>query len=80
MVLNMIYEYATNNVRNNAVRAIHQLVEAVSQVDPARALERFFPFCSEKIYTELENGASSIRTTASDSPRVLSDATLHWSK
>lgn len=77
MVLNMVYDYASTNVRTNAVRAIHQLVECVANADPVKTLAKFFPFCVANIQTELENGASSLRTTSASRP-LPSDATLHW--
>ncbi|KDR84809.1 hypothetical protein GALMADRAFT_217878 [Galerina marginata CBS 339.88] len=77
LVLNMVFDYASTNVRTNAVRAIHQLVECVANADPVKTLAKFFPFCSRNIRTELENGASSLRTTSSSTP-LPSDATLHW--
>jgi hypothetical protein len=80
MVLNMIFDYASNNVRSNAVRAIHQLVECVANANPEKTLAKFFYFCERNIRTELENGASSLRTTTSSSAPLPSDATLHWSK
>ena len=78
LVLNMVFDYASTNVRTNAVRAIHQLVECVANADPVKTLAKFLPFCSKNIRTELENGASSLRTTSSSTP-IPSDATLHWS-
>lgn len=78
LVLNMVYDYASTNVRANAVRAIHQLVECVANADPVKTLAKFFPFCEANIKIELENGASSVRTTSSSTP-LPSDATLHWS-
>lgn len=80
MVLNMIFDYASNNVRSNAVRAIHQLVECVANANPEKTLAKFFYFCQKNIMTELENGASSLRTTTTSSAPLPSDATLHWSK
>jgi hypothetical protein len=80
MVLNMIFDYASNNVRSNAVRAIHQLVECVANANPEKTLAKFFYFCEKNIRTELENGASSLRTTTTSSAPLPSDATLHWSK
>ncbi|KAF5337122.1 hypothetical protein D9611_003196 [Ephemerocybe angulata] len=77
LVLKMVYDYASNNVRSNAVRAIHQLVECVANADPAKTLAKFLPFCETNIQIELENGASSTRTTSSSTP-LPSDATLHW--
>jgi proteasome activator subunit 4 len=75
----MVYDYASNNVRANAVRAIHQLVECVANANPAKTLKKFFTFCEQNIRLELENGASSLRTTSGSTP-LPSDATLHWSE
>ncbi|KDQ54765.1 hypothetical protein JAAARDRAFT_71570 [Jaapia argillacea MUCL 33604] len=77
LVLNLVYEYATTNVRSNAVRAIHQLVECVANANPEKTLAKFMPFCLANIRIELENGASSLRTTSTSTP-LPSDATLHW--
>ncbi|KAI0724287.1 hypothetical protein C8T65DRAFT_714470 [Cerioporus squamosus] len=78
MVLGLVFDYATQNVRSNAVRAIHQLVECVANANPAKTLDRFLPFCDRSIRTELEHGASSLRITSSGSTPLPSDATLHW--
>ena len=80
MVLKMIFDFASNNVRPNAVRAIHQLVECVANASPAKTLDRFLPFCDRSIRTELEHGASSLRITSGGSTPLPSDATLHWSE
>jgi len=80
MVLKMIFDYASTNVRSNAVRAIHQLVECVANANPEKTLAKFFYFCEKNIRTELENGASSLRTTTTSSISLPSDATLHWSE
>ena len=79
LVLNMIFDYASNNVRPNAVRAVHQLVECVANAHPAKTLAKFVPFCIRNIDVELENGASSTRTTSTFSTPLPSDATFHWS-
>ncbi|KZT06355.1 uncharacterized protein LAESUDRAFT_653878 [Laetiporus sulphureus 93-53] len=78
MVLNMVFDYASENVRSNAVRAIHQLVECIANADPAKTLAKFVPFCDRNIRIELEHGASSLRTTSPSSTPLPSDATLHW--
>lgn len=78
LVLNMIFDYASNNVRPNAVRAVHQLVECVANAHPAKTLAKFVPFCIKNIEVELENGASSTRTTSTFSTPLPSDATFHW--
>ncbi|KAG5652289.1 hypothetical protein H0H81_005549 [Sphagnurus paluster] len=69
LVLNMIFDYASTNVRPNAVRAIHQLVECVANADPVKTLAKFFHFCARNIRVELDNGASSLRTTSVDISR-----------
>jgi proteasome activator subunit 4 len=58
-----IFDYASNNVRANAVRAIHQLVECVANANPVKTLAKFFTFCETNIRTELDNGfdAAAIR-------------------
>lgn len=77
MVLNMVFNYASTNVHTNAVRAIHQLVECVANANPTKTMAKFFSFCEANIKVELENGASSLRTTSASCP-LPSDATLHW--
>ncbi|KAF9036519.1 hypothetical protein BDZ89DRAFT_1100671 [Hymenopellis radicata] len=77
LVLNMIFEYVSTNVRPNAVRAIHRLVEFIANAYPRKTLAKFFPFCARNIRTEWENGASSLRTASASTP-IPSDATLHW--
>jgi len=79
LVLNMIFDYASNNVRPNAVRAVHQLVECVANAHPAKTLAKFVPFCIHNIEVELDNGASSTPTTSTFSTPLPSDATFHWS-
>ncbi|KAF8213398.1 hypothetical protein K438DRAFT_1902498 [Mycena galopus ATCC 62051] len=77
LVLNMVYDYTSTNVRSNAVRGVHLLIEALANANPAKCLAKFFPLCERNIRIELENGASSLRTTSVSSP-LPSDATLHW--
>ncbi|KAF7339921.1 Membrane protein [Mycena venus] len=77
LVLNMVYDYASTNVRSNAVRGVHLLIEALANANPVKCLAKFFPLCERNIRVELENGASSLRTTSVSSP-LPSDATLHW--
>lgn len=80
LVLNLIYDYASTTVRSNCVHAVHRLVECVANANPSKALEKFMPFCLKSIKIELQNGASSIRTTSTNSAPLPSDATFHWSK
>ncbi|EIN13624.1 hypothetical protein PUNSTDRAFT_94808 [Punctularia strigosozonata HHB-11173 SS5] len=77
LVLNIVFDFASNNVRSNAVRAIHQLVECVANANPEKTLAKFFPFAEQNIIIELEHGASSLRTTVDSTP-LPSDTTLHW--
>jgi proteasome activator subunit 4 len=77
LVLNMVYDFASKNARSNAVRAVHQLVQAVTNANAPKALKRFIPLCIGNIRHELENGASSVRTTSTSRP-LSSDATFHW--
>nr|GAT49743.1 membrane protein [Mycena chlorophos] len=77
LVLNMVYDYVSTNVRANAVRGIHLLIEALANANPSKCMDKFFPLCESHIKIELENGASSLRTTAASTP-LPSDATLHW--
>ncbi|KAG0692908.1 hypothetical protein DFH29DRAFT_816970 [Suillus ampliporus] len=75
LVLNMTFNYASTNVRSNAVHAIHQLVECIANAHPAKTLVKFLPFCAVNIHTEIKHGASSVRMTSS-SLLLPSDATL----
>lgn len=79
LALNLVYDYASTTVRPNCVHAVHQLVECISSANPAKALEKFLPFCINTIQVELHNGASSVRTTSMTSAPLPSDATFHWS-
>jgi hypothetical protein len=38
--ITQIFDYATNNVRANATRAIHQLVECVANANPYKTLAK----------------------------------------
>ena len=80
LVLDMVFDFSSTNVRPNAVRAVHQLVECVANAHPAKTLKKFFPFCVRNIYIELESGASSVRTTSSQATPMPADATFHWSE
>ncbi|KAJ7169566.1 hypothetical protein C8R46DRAFT_1162360 [Mycena filopes] len=71
LVLNMVYDYASTNVRSNAVRGIHLLIEALANASPKKCLAKFFPLCERNIRID------SLRTTSVSSP-IPSDATLHW--
>jgi proteasome activator subunit 4 len=78
LVLNLLFNYASTNVRPNATRGIHQLVGSMAEAAPVKTMAKLFHFCIGSIRTELDHGASSLRTISSNSP-LPSDATLHWS-
>lgn len=81
LVLKLVYEYATTNAKSNSVRVFGtHLVSALARANPEKVLARFLPFCSRQIEEELKHGASSLRTTSSNSSAVASDTTLHWSE
>ncbi|KZP00936.1 ARM repeat-containing protein [Calocera viscosa TUFC12733] len=77
LVLDMIYSYASTTVRSNGVRAVGNLVLSLAKANPGKTLKRFWPFCRDRIREELENGASSIRSTSSGTG-VPGDTALHW--
>lgn len=79
LVLTLVYDYATTNVRSNAARFMHALVQCVAAANPAKTLAKFIPYCVGCIPYELAHGASSIRTTSVTMP-LPSDAALHWSE
>lgn len=78
LVLKLVFGYATTNTRSNAVRAIGQLVACLARAKPQLTIDKFLPYCLQRIKEELKYGASSIRTTSSHAA-VPSDTTLHWS-
>ncbi|KAL7421289.1 Proteasome activator BLM10 [Cryptotrichosporon argae] len=75
--VDQIAEYAMTTTRANAVEAVGELVRNLATVNAAKTFARFFPLCKQRITSELQAGASSIRTTTTSIPRQ-SDATLHW--
>lgn len=79
LVLNLVYEYATTNVKSNAVRAFGQLVACLARVRPEKTIAKFLPYCMTQVEDELKHGASSVRTTSTHAA-VPSDTTLHWSQ
>lgn len=78
LALNLVYDYASTTVRSNCVHAVHQLVECFSAANPTKTLEKFLPYCLATIRTELNNGASSVRSTSMSSAPLPADATFHW--
>lgn len=77
LVLNVTFEYASTTVRANAVRAFGNVVSSLSKANSKKVINKFLPYCAEQIQSELEHGASSIRTTAVGGAEP-SDTLLHW--
>ncbi|KAF8328806.1 uncharacterized protein EI90DRAFT_3063646 [Cantharellus anzutake] len=77
LVLGIVYDYAITNARANSVRAFSNLVASLGKANPKKTLDKFWKHCTEQIKIELENGASSLRTTSTSLP-IASDTTLHW--
>ena len=77
LVLGIVYDYAITNARANSVRAFGNLVSSLAKANPRKTLDKFWKHCAQQIRIELENGASSLRTTSSSLP-IASDTTLHW--
>jgi proteasome activator subunit 4 len=78
-VLQLVYDYATTNVRSNSVRVIGHLVGPLARAKPEKVIQKFLPHCVSKIQEELDHGASSVRTTGTHA-MIPSDATLLWSE
>ncbi|EJU01100.1 hypothetical protein DACRYDRAFT_22883 [Dacryopinax primogenitus] len=76
-VLNLVFDYVTQNVRPNAAGSINSLIACVANGNPPKSMAQFLPHCERVIRSELENGASSIRSTQWGQQRS-SDATFHW--
>ncbi|KZT61305.1 hypothetical protein CALCODRAFT_514830 [Calocera cornea HHB12733] len=76
-VLHLVFDYVTQNVRPNAAGSINSLIACVANGNPPKTMELFMPHCERVIRNELENGASSIRSTQWGNLRS-SDATFHW--
>jgi proteasome activator subunit 4 len=78
LVLKVVFEYATNNAKANAVRAFGQLVACLARVHPTKTIDKFLPYCVSQINDELRHGASNVRATSTN-VAMPSDTTLHWS-
>ena len=79
LVLKLVHDYVTTNAKSNAVRVIGQLIACLARAKPQKTLDKFLPFCVDRIKDELRHGASSVRTTSTHAA-VPSDTTLHWSE
>ena len=77
MALDILFNYVTSSIRSNSVRVISQLTSCFSRANSAKTLAKFLRPCSINIRAEIESGASSTRTTSTQTP-IESDTTLHW--
>ena len=77
IALQIFCKHVIGSPRNNSARAIGHLAACFGRADPAKAIAAFLPVCIASIKTELENGASSTRTTSTSTP-IESDNAFHW--
>lgn len=77
LTFKIVADFCASTVSSNSVRVIGSLVSCFARADSAKVLNKLLPICAANIRTELEHGASSIRTTSTSTP-LQSDSTLHW--
>ncbi|KAK4703609.1 proteasome activator subunit 4, partial [Phenoliferia sp. Uapishka_3] len=77
LALDIVFKQVTTSIRSNSARVVSQLTSCFARADSAKTLKKFFPICAMNIRLELEQGASSVRTTSTNSP-IESDVTLSW--
>ncbi|CAO1625770.1 unnamed protein product [Sympodiomycopsis kandeliae] len=72
-----LYRYCAEEPSANAVRMIGSFVASFARVEPSYVLDRIVPLSTKGIRTEIEHGASSRRTTNSQTAEA-GDMQLHW--
>lgn len=77
LALDIVFQQVTTSIRSNSARVVSQLTSCFARANSAKTLAKFLPICDINIRIELEQGASSTRTT-STSTQIDSDVTLHW--
>lgn len=77
VALQIFSKHVVSAPKLNSAKAIGHLAACFGRADPRKALEAFLPVCISNIQIELENGASSIRTTSTSTP-IESDTAFHW--
>lgn len=75
--LKIVTNFCLNSVVAQAVRVTGSLVSCFARHRPERVLKALVRPCSQNIRLELQQGASSTRTTSTSTP-VASDVALHW--
>jgi proteasome activator subunit 4 len=78
LALKLVVEFVSDRVLPNAVRAVGQLCDAMTALNPKKAAKVFIPLCISNIQMELEHGAASTVSHAAASTLIPSDATFHW--
>lgn len=77
LALQIFTKHVLGAPKLNSAKAIEHLAACFGRADPAKALAALLPVCITNIKTELENGASSTRTTSTSTP-IESDTAFHW--
>lgn len=77
LALSIVYNHITSSIRSNSARVVSQLTSCFARANSTKTLARFLPVCALNIRSELEQGASSTRTTSSQN-LIESDLALHW--
>lgn len=77
MALDLVFKEVTTTARSNSARVVSQLVSCFARANTVKTLKKYFNLCETNIRIELEGGASSTRTTSTNTP-IESDTTLHW--
>lgn len=77
LALDIVFREVSTTARSNSARAVSQVVSCFARANSSKTLKKYFLACDTHIRTELEGGASSTRTTSSNTP-IESDVTLHW--
>lgn len=77
MALNLVFNHVTTSIRSNSARVVSQLTSCFARANSVKTLAKFLPICTLNIRAEIEGGASSTRTTATETP-IESDVALHW--
>lgn len=78
LALKLVVEFVNDRVLPNAVRAVGQLCDAMTALNPKKAAKVFIPLCISNIQMELEHGAASTVSHSAASTLIPSDATFHW--
>ncbi|KAK4046499.1 Proteasome activator BLM10 [Microbotryomycetes sp. JL201] len=77
LALDIVFREISTTARSNSARAVSQLLSCFARANAAATLQKCFDVCDTHIRLEIESGASSIRTTSTNTP-IESDVTLHW--